>query len=267
LDIENGSPALVEVTDVKRDIDADIIHEAAEEIYVSKIDKLYKLYGEKQVKAWFGKILGPLTAIASIVLLVLQIMEPKVYLPPHIERLNPPESVGYFLCIILFLMGIGIFAAGRYFQNQADEYSNYIDGMEAKLPGGASQLGSIHKKEGEGLTMAKDIRVEITRPKPKGSVVGGAVIMIVLSVLLFWLPLLGPFIAGLIGGKKAGGIGNALLAVFLPGLIVGAVLFITASSFTGVPIIGAIAGTGGFVLSLVHIGPLLLGAIIGGAFA
>ena len=101
----------------------------------------------------------------------------------------------------------------------------------------------------------------------KGSVGAGIVWMFLLSLLLFWLPVVGPFLAGLVGGKKSGGVGNAIAAVFLPGIVFAAILFAVATSLTGIPVLGAIAGAGGLVLSLVHIGPLLLGAIIGGLIA
>ncbi|UCC23653.1 MAG: hypothetical protein JSW23_01865 [Planctomycetota bacterium] len=91
--------------------------------------------------------------------------------------------------------------------------------------------------------------------------------MFIISVLLFWLPVIGPLIAGIVGGKKAGGVGGAVAAVFLPGIVFGIVLFTFATSLSGFPVVGAVAGAGGFVLSLAHIGPLLLGAVIGGAFA
>jgi hypothetical protein len=98
----------------------------------------------------------------------------------------------------------------------------------------------------------------------KGSIGAGMLWMFLISILLFWLPVVGPFLAGIVGGKKSGGVGNAIIAVFLPGLIVAAVLFVLASSLTGIPLLGAVAGAGGFILSLAHIGPLLLGALIGG---
>jgi hypothetical protein len=91
--------------------------------------------------------------------------------------------------------------------------------------------------------------------------------MFFISLLLFWLPVLGPLIAGVVGGKKAGGVGAAIVAVFLPGILFGIVLFLLASGLSGIPLLGAIAGAGGFALSLVHIGPLLVGAIIGGVLA
>ncbi len=101
----------------------------------------------------------------------------------------------------------------------------------------------------------------------KGSIIGAIIWMFIISLLLFWLPVLGPLVAGIVGGKKAGGTGNALLAVFLPGIVFGILLFFIATSLTGLPIIGAIAGAGGLILALAHIGPLLIGAIIGGILA
>jgi hypothetical protein len=101
----------------------------------------------------------------------------------------------------------------------------------------------------------------------KGSIIGGIIWMFVISLLLFWLPFIGPLVAGIVGGKKSGGIGNALLAVFLPAIVFGILLFFVATSLTGLPVIGAIAGAGGLILALAHIGPLLIGAIIGGILA
>jgi hypothetical protein len=101
----------------------------------------------------------------------------------------------------------------------------------------------------------------------KGSIGAGVFWMFLISILLFWLPVIGPFLAGLIGGKKAGGVANALLAVFLPAIVIGVLFFLLATTLTGIPLIGAVAGAGGFALSLVHVGPLLIGAIIGGLIA
>jgi hypothetical protein len=110
--------------------------------------------------------------------------------------------------------------------------------------------------------------LEVSSSEPKrGSVASGLFWMTLLSLLLFWLPVIGPFIAGLVGGKKAGGIGQALTAVFLPSLLFGATLFVVSSAATGLPVVGAIAAIGGIALALAHVGPLLLGAIIGGLLA
>lgn len=94
--------------------------------------------------------------------------------------------------------------------------------------------------------------------------VGSAILWIfVLSLLLFWLPVLGPLIAGFVGGRKAGSVGNAIVAVILPGIVFGVALFLLASIFTGLPIVGFVAGAGGVALAFAHIGPLLVGAILG----
>jgi uncharacterized membrane protein YhaH (DUF805 family) len=101
----------------------------------------------------------------------------------------------------------------------------------------------------------------------KGNIVRAIFWMFLISLLLFWLPGIGALIAGLVGGKKAGDVGSAIVAVFLPGIIFSIALFVFASSLTGIPLLGIIAGLGGLVLSLSHIGSLLLGAIIGGLIA
>jgi len=98
----------------------------------------------------------------------------------------------------------------------------------------------------------------------RGNVVAGALWMFVISLLLFWLPVAGPLIAGFVGGKKAGGVGPAILAVFLPALVLSALCFMFATVLTGIPLIGLVAGTSGFFLSAPGVGLLLLGAIFGG---
>lgn len=101
----------------------------------------------------------------------------------------------------------------------------------------------------------------------KGSVGSGIFWMFFLSILLFWLPVIGPFLAGFVGGKKAGGVGGALTAVLIPVLVLAILLFALGTWISGVPLLGAIAGAGGFVLVLIEIGPLILGAFIGGLIA
>ena len=103
--------------------------------------------------------------------------------------------------------------------------------------------------------------------KREPSALRGMLWMILISILLFWLPFFGPLIAGFVGGKKAGTVGSAILAVFLPAILIGVFLFFFGTVLSGIPGIGLIAGMGGFVLALAGIGPLLIGAIIGGAMA
>lgn len=101
----------------------------------------------------------------------------------------------------------------------------------------------------------------------EGSIIMGAIWMLVLSLLLFWLPAFGPLIAGIVGGKVAGGIGAALMAALLPAFVLAGALFLLGTSLTGLPVVGAIFGASAFVLVLVQIGPLLVGALIGGLLA
>jgi hypothetical protein len=98
-----------------------------------------------------------------------------------------------------------------------------------------------------------------------GSVGSAAAWMFGLSILLFWLPIVGPLIAGFVGGRKAGTVGNAILAALLPGIVFGVLLFFVGTMLTGVPLFGFIAGFGGLVFALVHVGFLLIAAIIGAA--
>lgn len=98
----------------------------------------------------------------------------------------------------------------------------------------------------------------------KGSIVSGIFWMFLISILLFWLPGFGPLIAGIVGGKKSGGVLNAIIAVILPAIVLGICLFLFTSLLTGAPVIGFVAGAGSAILVLSNVGPLLIGAIIGG---
>jgi hypothetical protein len=97
----------------------------------------------------------------------------------------------------------------------------------------------------------------------RGSVAGAALWMIVLSILLFWLPVLGPLIAGAVGGYKAGNVSRALVAASLPALAVAIFVFLLAT-LTGLPLVGALAGFGLFLAIVFHSIPLFIGAAIGG---
>lgn len=104
-------------------------------------------------------------------------------------------------------------------------------------------------------------------PPPKGRLVPAMAWMFVLSLLLFWLPVLGMLIAGLVGGRKAGGVGTAIGAVLLPMAVVAFLMFFLATALTGWPLLGAIAGLGAGFLAAANAVPLLVGAVIGGILA
>lgn len=88
-----------------------------------------------------------------------------------------------------------------------------------------------------------------------------------LSLLLFWLPVIGPMIAGLVGGYKAGDLRRALLAVFLPAVGTGLLVAVGIGWLTHLAFWGVLAGLGGLVLALLNVGPMLIGAIAGGIAA
>jgi len=102
------------------------------------------------------------------------------------------------------------------------------------------------------------------QPTKHGSVVSAMAWMFLLEILLFWIPFAGSAIAGFVGGKKAGDLGNAMVAVFLPIVVFSVLLGLMATAVLGIPLVGAFAGLGGFMFAVTHVGPLLLGAAVGG---
>ncbi|UCD23416.1 MAG: hypothetical protein JSW51_10245 [Gemmatimonadota bacterium] len=110
-----------------------------------------------------------------------------------------------------------------------------------------------------------------TQVARRGSIPKAMAWMVGLSVALFWIPLLGSLIAGFVGGRKAGGIGEGVIAALLPGVILLLTSVLLGSLLGWIPIIGQlvgwILGLGAWVLGFVNVIPLLLGAAIGGATA
>ena len=100
-----------------------------------------------------------------------------------------------------------------------------------------------------------------------GSIVMGMIWMFIISLLLFWLPGIGSLIAGIVGGKQAGGVFAGILAALLPGIVVAIALFFAGTMLTTLPIIGAVLAGGGLLLYVLYIPPLLIGALIGGLLA
>ena len=100
-----------------------------------------------------------------------------------------------------------------------------------------------------------------------GSIIMGMIWMFIISLLLFWLPGIGSLIAGIVGGKQAGGVMAGLMAAMLPGIIVAVALFFAGTMLTALPVIGALLAGGGLLLYIIYIPPLLIGALIGGLLA
>jgi hypothetical protein len=100
-----------------------------------------------------------------------------------------------------------------------------------------------------------------------GSIIMGMIWMFVISLLLFWLPGIGTLIAGVVGGKQAGGVFAGLIAALLPGIVMSLSLFFAGTFLTTLPITGAILAGAGMLLYLIYVIPLLIGALIGGLLA
>jgi hypothetical protein len=100
-----------------------------------------------------------------------------------------------------------------------------------------------------------------------GSIAAAIGWMFLLELLLFWIPVVGPLIAGFVGGRMAGGLGNAITAVFLPAVVIGILSFLLTTVLSALPMLGVLAGFGALVFAIAHVGPLLVGAIAGGITA
>jgi hypothetical protein len=109
-------------------------------------------------------------------------------------------------------------------------------------------------------------RVEAKRPA-RGSIMSAMNWMGGLTLVLFWLPVLGPLIAGVVGGWKAGSAKRAIIAVFLPAVLIGVLVAVGVGWLMHGVLWGLLAGLGGVAVSLLNIGPLLLGALAGGLAA
>lgn len=88
--------------------------------------------------------------------------------------------------------------------------------------------------------------------------------MLVLAVLLSWLPILGPLVAGGAGGWIIRDRRLALLVALIPAVLLAAFLVLVLLAFD-LPVLGAVAGVTVFVIVAVQEIPLLIGAYAGGA--
>lgn len=104
-----------------------------------------------------------------------------------------------------------------------------------------------------------------------GSITMAMVWMFIISLLLFWLPGIGSLIAGIVGGKRAGGIMAGITAALLPGIIFAVILTFAGAFLPTLPLIGAaigaLVGISSLLIYVLYIPPLLIGALIGGLLA
>lgn len=103
--------------------------------------------------------------------------------------------------------------------------------------------------------------------KDEGSIFWGSFWMLILSLLLFWLPVFGSLIAGVVGGKIAGSVGRAFFASILPSLVLGIALLVLAQLLIGIPWLAALIAFGTVLFAIGGAGMLVIGALIGGLLA
>lgn len=92
-----------------------------------------------------------------------------------------------------------------------------------------------------------------------GSVMKAALYMGVISLLLIWLPIIGPVVAGIAGGKAARTVGKALVASVIPSIVLAAGMFALLTAFE-LPVIGAVSGLAVFLFILIGDIPMMIAA-------
>lgn len=98
------------------------------------------------------------------------------------------------------------------------------------------------------------------------NVFAAALWMVVITIALFFLPLVNGLIGGAVGGYQAGDWKRALVAAVIPAAIVTAALWLVLIAF-GAPVLGLFAGaTAGVLILLADVG-IFVGALIGGLAA
>jgi hypothetical protein len=93
----------------------------------------------------------------------------------------------------------------------------------------------------------------------RGSVLKAALYMGVISLLLIWLPIVGPVIAGIVGGRAARTVGKALIASLIPSVVLGVALAVLLNAFD-LPLIGALSGAAVFLFVLIGDIPMAIAA-------
>lgn len=99
------------------------------------------------------------------------------------------------------------------------------------------------------------------------TILGSALVMLILALVLSFIPTIGAFSAGLVGGRRARGVGRAVLAALVPSIASGLVAYWIASAFSDIPFLGLIASVGAGAVALVTSSSLIAGALVGGILA
>lgn len=160
----------------------------------------------------------------------------------------PIMIVGYFLTVA-YLQGIPIAIATELPIDILQAVVGLVvaiqlaESLEARLP----RISASHKTPTEGSEQ---------------QVISAFLWMGFLSILLFWLPVAGPSIAGIVGGRNTDSVRNVVIAAVLPAFIAGGALFFVVTTF-GLPLIGAIISEFVTIVAVFSGLALIAGAAIG----
>lgn len=124
-----------------------------------------------------------------------------------------------------------------------------IEPRDPRLRTGAAAREPMWPRRGEGSSLA-----------------GGAFWMVVISLALFFMPLVNGLIGGFVGGYMVGTPKRGLIAAVLPAVVVAIATWILLA-FLQLPVFGLVAGFTVLVLVLLADLGLFVGAALGGAVA
>lgn len=107
---------------------------------------------------------------------------------------------------------------------------------------------------------------QYARADDNRSVVLGALVMVLVSLALFFLPLVNGLIGGFVGGYLVRNVKRALLAAVLPAIVVAVGLWLIFGLFEA-PVLGLFAGLAVGIWIVLSDVALFIGAAAGGALA
>ena len=135
-----------------------------------------------------------------------------------------------------------------------------------KLMNEMYQPSPVGQRTPETRTVYADDLVRTPPPPERSNVVAGALWMVGVSLVLFFLPLVNGLIGGIVGGYKVGTFKRAMAAALLPAVVVGVGLWLLLAIFH-LPVVGMVAGAAvGTWIVLADVG-LFIGAGIGAALS
>jgi hypothetical protein len=111
--------------------------------------------------------------------------------------------------------------------------------------------------------MGMEERYILEKGHHRSSLFAASLWMIVISLVLFFVPVINGFIGGLVGGYKAGTALRGVEAALIPALIVAAGLGILLAMFHA-PTMAIISGLTGFVVVALSSIGIILGGAVGG---